>query len=165
MALPAMFLIDIDEKEAAIVHVALDLFPAFAQGCLGTQDQPGLRTVLSAIDEDERGGMKSGRFFDLSMTCFSKGMRPRLDGIRRNSLRAISLLAADMRVDCRKFVDFLLGGLGRPAARRPIAGLRNAKSQSRSLNLTPGRELILQTGPPRDTGRRRCKNACYSHQF
>ena len=27
MALPAMFLIDIDEKEAAIVHVALDLFP------------------------------------------------------------------------------------------------------------------------------------------
>ena len=55
----------------------LDLFPAFAQGCLGTQDQPGLRTVLSAIDEGERGRMKSGRFFFyLSMTCFSSGMRP-----------------------------------------------------------------------------------------
>ena len=62
MALPAMFFIDTGEKEAAIVHVALDLFPAFVQGCLGTQDQPGLRTVLSAIDdrrerEDEVGAL------------------------------------------------------------------------------------------------------------
>ena len=76
MALPAMFLIDIDEKEAAIVHVALDLFPAFAQGCLGTQDQPGLRTVLSAIDEGERGKDEVGALFLFKYDLLFNGNAP-----------------------------------------------------------------------------------------